>query len=236
MSIPKSKMLSVSKSILAHASMKRDTSHLNNQQSQVVNVNVNPQPCPARTTEPPVTQSTVKEQSPTATKSTYESSATKSTSRSSVPGTRCIDDIYIVDPSPVYSSLTTPTPQPEMRDVDTAYAELGELKSLLNNSESVSQALILIIDLIQSNPLMINKFIVPVESTFKELITVLTGANEVDVKYNDDVGCTIGKKYKLIEDVYVVKNSETLNIRYSFPEVLRLFDRFKISTKMIAID
>ena len=115
------------------------------------------------------------------------------------------------------------------------YAQLQDLHSMLNNYETVAQALILIIDLIQSNPLMINKLIVPTEDSFRELLMVLTGAEDVDFKYLDDVGCTLSsKKYRLVEEIFITKDTEPKSLKYAYPEVARLFDRFKISTKMVA--
>ena len=115
------------------------------------------------------------------------------------------------------------------------YAQLQDLHSMLNNYETVAEALILIIDLIQSNPLMINKLIVPTEDSFRELLMVLTGAEDVDFKYLDDVGCTLSsKKYRLVEEIFITKDTEPKSLKYAYPEVARLFDRFKISTKMVA--
>ena len=47
MTLPKSKMLSASKSIMAMASMKRDIQKLDQHQKQVINVNVNQTPEPS---------------------------------------------------------------------------------------------------------------------------------------------------------------------------------------------
>ena len=192
MSLPKSKMLSASKSIMAIASLKRDVQK--QQQKQVVNVNVQ---------QPPIT---VHYPAP------YE-----------------IDENITVVPA-------TPQPQPQppqqTRAADTK--TLDELHEMLNNSENVAKALIMIIDIMQSNPLIINKLIVPYKQPFIDLVQTLTGADDVDIQFNDDVGCFASNKYKVVDDVYIIKNGDTQSLKYGFPEVLRLFDRFNISTKMIA--
>ena len=192
MSLPKSKMLSASKSIMAIASLKRDVQR--QQQKQVVNVNVQ---------QPPIT---VHYPAP------YE-----------------IDENITVVP-------TTPQPQaqpqPQTRAADTQ--TLDELQEMLNNSENVAKALIMIIDIMQSNPLIVNKLIVPYKQPFVDLVQTLTGADDVDIQFCDDVGCFASNKYKVVDDVYVIKNGDTQSLKYGFPEVLRLFDRFNISTKMIA--
>ena len=219
MSIPHSKILnsrkastlSASKSIMAMAKLQSGINHnkFSNEQSQTVNINL----------QHPASQATV----------------TRGVSPGDVqyqPQTpyEIEEGITIVPPN-----MPPPTTEDTKRDIDTAYAELGELHRLLNNSENVAKALMLIIDLMMSNPLMINKLIVPTYESFRELICTLTCSDDVDIQYNEDVSCTASKKYHLIEDIYVVKAGETQSLKYTYPEVLRLFDRFKISSKMIAV-
>ena len=115
------------------------------------------------------------------------------------------------------------------------YEELDNLHAIVNNYETVAKALILIIELLQSNPLKLNKIIVPTEPAFKELILVLTGADDVEIRYSEDIACGISsKKYRVIEDIIVVHNQEPKSLKYSHPDILRLFDRFNISIRMIA--
>ena len=218
MSIPHSKILnsrkastlSASKSIMAMAKLQSGINHnkFSNEQSQTVNINL--QPTPQATVTRGVSPGDVQYQPQTP----YEIE----------------EGITIVPPN-----MPPPTTEDTKRDIDTAYAELGELHRLLNNSENVAKALMLIIDLMMSNPLMINKLIVPTYESFRELICTLTCSDDVDIQYNEDVSCTASKKYHLIEDIYVVKAGETQSLKYTYPEVLRLFDRFKISSKMIAV-
>ena len=131
--------------------------------------------------------------------------------------------------------------EPEQPDVTTDtttkdfYEELDNLHTIVNNYEAVAKALILIIELLQSNPLKLNKIIVPTEPAFKELITVLTGADDVEIRYSEDIACGISsKKYRVIEDIIVIKNQEPKSLKYSHPDIIRLFDRFNISIRMIA--
>jgi hypothetical protein len=227
MSIPHSKILnsrkagtlSASKSIMAMAKLQSGINHnkFSNEQSQTDNINLQ-QPTP---TQPTVTRDV---QYPTP----YEIEEGITVVPPTIPTQlRCGSDAPAATP--------TTTEEAKQRDIDTAYAELGELHRLLNNSENVAKALILIIDLMMSNPLMVNKLIVPTYESFRELICTLTCADDVDIQYNEDVSCTVSKKYHLIEDIYIVKAGETQSLKYTYPEVLRLFDRFKISSKMIAV-
>ena len=213
MSLPKSKMLSASKSIMAIASLKRDTQRTTQHQKQVVNINV----------QPPIQPTTVHYPAP------YEVE----------------EGITVVPPSVPPTVPQAPPQQPSQpveRKIDDSlnpYAEIGELQNVISNSETAVRALIMIIDIMQSNPLIINKLIVAYAEPFKELIKVLTNADDVDIQYVDDVGCFASSKYNLVEDIYVIKNVngdiQTQSLKYGYPDVLRLFDRFKISVKMIAV-
>ena len=139
----------------------------------------------------------------------------------------------------VVPATITTQPQPTETQPDTQtrdIKQIEELEALLNNSENVARGLIMIIDIMQSNPLIINKLIVSYEQPFRSLVQTLTNADDVDVQFVEDVGCFTSKKYKIIDDVYVIKAGETQSLKYGYPEVIRLFDRFNISTKMIACD
>ena len=227
MSIPHSKLLqktkakplSASKSIMAMASIQRDIrrSRLTNEQSQTVNINLS-HPTMTRDIQPQLTPQDVQYPTP------YEVSEGITV----VPPTTNIPQDTKSSTIPSSTQVSDPASDP--------YAELGELYKMLNNSENVAKALILIIDLIQSNPLLINKFIIPTYETFRELVCILTESDDVDIQFSDDVGCTVSKKYNVVEDIYVIKDGETQSLRYTYPEVLRLFDRFKISCKFIAVE
>jgi hypothetical protein len=208
MSLPKSKVLSASKAIMsiAAAAKYRSDENVKAIQKQTVNINVNHSPAPA--------------QAPTPAQ-------------------------IITTPAPTPAPPPTPVqePQPEIieRDIilepaqaQSHEADLEHLYSMLNNYETVAKALIMIIDLIESNPLIVNKIIVPTEASFKELVIVLTGAEDVEIRYVEDIGCTaFSKKYRFVEEIIVVKDAEAKAMKYSYPDVTRLFDRFNISTKMI---
>jgi hypothetical protein len=168
-----------------------------------------------------------------------------------IPDTIPISDPGILNPSangvcpmfpsvaPVAERSVSIEPETPVQNSTNNHATTNEdlinLYNILNNYETVAKALILIIDLIQSNPLKINKYIVPTEKTFRELICVLTNAEDVDIKRIEEVGCTLSsKKYDLIDDIFVITDGDPKSLKYGYPEVARLFDRFGISIKMIA--
>ena len=219
MSIPKSKMLSASRAIMAIANKTRESREISHKsiQNQTVNINLRGSTMPVQRSEIP----------------------------SAVAAYPSIPDPIDVQPAigdPTFPSVAPGSLGPVVQERSIAEPEtpvrndeLSSLYNMVNNYETVAQALILIIDLIQSNPLMINKYIVPNESTFRDLICVLTNADDVDIKRVEDVGCTLSsKKYDLIDDIFVIKDGDPKSLKYGYPEVSRLFDRFNISLKMIS--
>ena len=235
MSIPKSKMITASRAIMAIAAKGRyhTDESVKAIQNQTVNVNVQQQPPP-----PPAPVS------PAAIINT----ASRPSSAPAPSAPEIIERDIQLDleepetPTPATYGITTPAPAPAPVTVSTVpepetdyYEELETLHAMVSNYETVSKALILIIELYMSNPLVINKIIVPTEDVFSELIKVLTGADDIEVRYTEEVGCTLGsKKYKLVEDIIVIKNTEPKSLKYSHPDVIRLFDRFNISVKMLS--
>ena len=216
MSVPKSKMLSASRAIMAIANKTRESREITHKSIQNQTVNINLQ----RTENPSVlttNYSTIPEIQPLVQTKTETTAAPVS-----APITRSV-------------SISEPEAVQTANNNSVSYTdELNSLYNMVNNYETVAQALILIIDIMQSNPLMINKFIVPKESYFRDLICVLTNAEDVDIKRVEEVGCTLSsKKYDLIDDIFVIKDGEPKNLKYAYPEVARLFDRFNISIKMI---
>ena len=221
MSIPKSKMISASKAIMALAAKGkyyRDES-CRAIQNQTVTVNVQQQPTAASviTNTNPHTPSPSSFQAPAGQEPTAPASSPA-----------------FEEPIPVVERDIVLEPEEEPT-APGFYEELDNLHAIVNNYETVAKALILIIELLQSNPLKLNKIIVPTEPAFKELILVLTHADDVEIRYSEDIACGISsRKYRVIEDIIVVHNQEPKSLKYSHPDIIRLFDRFNISIRMIA--
>ena len=222
MSIPKSKMLSASRAIMAIANKTRESREITHKsiQNQTVNINLqrseNSGFSVPRAAESP-SYPPIPDVQETPTYQPFPSVA---------PGA--------IGPVVQERSVSL-EPETPVQSPNNNYAnELNSLYNLVNNYETVAQALILIIDLIQSNPLIINKYIVPNENTFRDLICILTNADDVDIKRVEDVGCTLSsKKYDLIDDIFVISDGDPKSLKYGYPEVARLFDRFNISLKMV---
>ena len=212
MSIPKSKMISASKAIMALAA--KGKYQLDEScraiQNQTVTVNV--------------------QQHPTITTTATPASMITNTNPHTPQPQPAATEPVVVERDVVLEP--TADEEPATKDF---YEELDSLHAIVNNYETVAKALILIIELLQSNPLKLNKIIVPTEPAFRELILVLTQADDVEIRYSEDIACGISsKKYRVIEDIIVVHNQEPKSLKYSHPDIIRLFDRFNISIRMIA--
>ena len=221
MSIPKSKMLSASRAIMAIANRSRETREISNKtvQNQTVNITL-PRSgdfSPSAAMRP----ETAAIQQPLPLLS-YPPIST-------LPEVPTAQEFQSVMPTPVEQKVQ------ETQQNTATNEDLINLYNMLNNYETVAKALILIIDLIQSNPLIVNKYIVPRARAFRNLICVLTNAEDVDIKCVEDVGCALSsKKYYLIDDIFVITDGDPKSLKYGYPEVARVFDRFNISLKMIA--
>ena len=227
MSIPKSKMISASKAIMALAAKGKYQMDESCRaiQNQTVTVNVQQHPATTVTTSTPasvITNTNPHTPAATITPSSFQPAGQEPVNEEPI---NVVERDIVLEPEEPVSDIAT-------KDF---YEELDNLHAIVNNYETVAKALILIIELLQSNPLKLNKIIVPTEPAFKELILVLTGADDVEIRYSEDIACGISsKKYRVIEDIIVVHNQEPKSLKYSHPDIIRLFDRFNISLKMIA--
>ena len=121
------------------------------------------------------------------------------------------------------------------RSIESAKNDLEEMQAIINDKDHLIEALALIIDLYQNNPLIVNKFIIPNEEELMRLLFLLTGAEQIEIiKYDPDVTC-LGKvsKFIRIQKIMIKKNDNTYNFKYSFPNVIQLLDNRNISWKYI---
>ena len=125
--------------------------------------------------------------------------------------------------------------------IDTAKDTLNQkdrssaaLCAIIKNKDMLIQALVLSLDIIQNNPLIINKYVIADEHELALLIKYLTDAEEVDIIKNDhECSCSVSKKYDIINRIMIKKNGEIYNLKYSYLDVNQyLYDR-KFSTKFI---
>ncbi len=208
MSVPKSKILSVSRGILGLNEMKIGSGKTT--QNVVLNIN-------------------------TATKT-----------RKAVIDNEEQNDIVIVEPTP------TPATEPDIKPVvnvnyDNPYItreiateediknDYEQLLKVVKTKESITQALSIMLNLVENNPLIINKYIISPKDILTNLILLLTEADKVDILLSiDDVGCNCSpsNKYAVIDKIYITKDGSTSILKYGFAETLQILENHRISTKL----
>lgn len=132
-----------------------------------------------------------------------------------------------------YENLKTGVPKLDQDGTFTAESRINELTTQIQDQEKVVQALSLIIELLESNPLIINKYVIAKAETLEELITLLTGADSVEILTSDiECGCNPSKAVAPVERIYVTKGGDIKQLKYDFPEALRMLETHRISTKL----
>ena len=121
-----------------------------------------------------------------------------------------------------------------IEDIRNTYKQLNET---IKEKENITKALSIMLNLIENNPLIINKIIIAPADVLTELIKLLTSSDEV--KFNlylidEDVGCTCGiNKYIAIDKIYVIKNGETKILKYDYPDAIQILDQHRISYRLV---
>lgn len=151
-------------------------------------------------------------------------------------------DIEELEKQPVdyVQSRTVKPPQSDNvdikeRSIESAFKDLDEMNDIVKDKNCLIQALALIIDLYESNPLIVNRCIVAEEETLIKLLMLLTDANEVEIVKKDfEVGCLCkAPQFMFVDKIIIHKHDEIFNLKYSFPNVVRLLDNRHISYKIV---
>ena len=190
MSLPPSKILKASKSLIAAASFK------NNSPQQSVNIVVN--------SSSPDLLKEQKDKEPKEIKVAYGD-----------------------DENNPYKDLQT-------RDLEAAQNTVDDINKLMTEKDNMIKALAIIIDLFQSNPLIVNKFVVANIETLTELLRLLSGANSVNIELSDVECSCVSSSYATVKRIYLNINDEVYTIEMA-PSILQFMERYKISLTMVQI-
>ena len=131
----------------------------------------------------------------------------------------------------VNAPSTQPPPDGELiaRDVTLTEPvdEVAELKRQI-------EVLKLIIEIQQSNPLIVNKYIIADDEVLERMISLLCNAESVQIDAEDvGAGCMTKHVYRKVESIYVTVGGKTLNLKYDFPAVMKTLKDLHISTKFV---
>jgi hypothetical protein len=111
---------------------------------------------------------------------------------------------------------------------------IDEYKMILEQKDKQMEALGLIIEIIKSNPLIVNKYIIAKHQYLNELIRLLTNSTSVEFIEKDiDPGCLCDCSNLLyIDKIFVRKNNEIYNLKYHFDYVIKILEEHRISYKI----
>ena len=244
MTVPKSKVLSVSKGLMALADVK--TGCPQSQTSQTVTVNITPGHATNQSVKLQQTDNLKARSLPPPRHPVIDGKVDPDITI--VPSVKDVQDNTkedesvkvsygeaqneAADESNPYANLC----ERDLATVEDATQDIQQLQALLKSKEDMALALTLMLNLVENNPLIVNKYIVAPEDVLCELIKLLTSASSVTIKnlIDEDVGCKCGAvKYQVIDKIYVEKDGDTHILKYSFPDATKLLDEHRISTKLV---
>ena len=129
--------------------------------------------------------------------------------------------------NPVITNVVNaPSTQPPP-DIAEPVDEVAELKRQI-------EVLKLIIEIQQSNPLIVNKYIIADDEVLERMISLLCNAEAVQIDAEDlGSGCMTKHVYRKVESIYVTVGGKTLNLKYDFPAVMKTLKDLHISTKFV---
>ena len=130
--------------------------------------------------------------------------------------------------SGIIAEQVAPTISPEVAmNVVSAGDEVADLKRQI-------EVLKIIIEIQQSNPMVVNKYIIADDELLERMIMLLANAEAVQIDAEDvGTGCITRHVYRKIESIYVTVGGETKNLKYDFPSVMKTLKDLHISTKFV---
>ena len=212
MSVPKSKVLSVSKGLIGLNEMR--TGCPTNHQNVVVNVHNDLNSTP------------------------------KSVRKAIVDGEE-LSDVVIVEPSNINEDVkqtakikceSSNVKTREIASEEDIKADYEQLLKLVKTKDAITQALSIMLNLVEHNPLIVNKYIISPKDILINLIQLLTEADKVEIIMaveDIECGCSSSSKnnYSVIDKIYVNKDGNTSILKYGFAECLQVLETHRISTK-----
>lgn len=104
----------------------------------------------------------------------------------------------------------------------------------IEEQTNVIKALSLIIEIIQNNPLIVNKYIVATEEDLKQLIGLLVGMKDgVSIDLEDiECGCST-PKFRVIKRIWMIDAEGNQYSISQYPVIMKLFDTYRISLNLV---
>ena len=122
-------------------------------------------------------------------------------------------------------------------DVSVQYDKSDSIKALeesLKALQNECDVLKLIIDMWKNNPLIYQGYIIADDTTLMKFVQLLTSADDVQIDAEDvGEGCISKKTYRKVHAIYVIKDGQTKNLKYDYPQVMKSLREYSISTKLV---
>jgi hypothetical protein len=135
------------------------------------------------------------------------------------------------------TNINVSTANSSTENISTTNSTIEHSKSVDVEKEQLLreiQVYKLIIDIMHSNPLVVNKYIIADDELLIEIIRLLCNASDVQLDADDlGSGCLSKNNYRKVNSIYVVVNGETLNLKYDFPAVMKTLKDLHISVKYV---
>ena len=110
----------------------------------------------------------------------------------------------------------------------------SEASSALKALQNECDVLKLIIDMWKNNPLIYQGYIIADDTTLMKFVQLLTSADDVQIDADDlGEGCMTRKTYRKVHAIYVIKDGQTKNLKYDYPQVMKSLREYSISTKLV---
>ena len=110
-----------------------------------------------------------------------------------------------------------------------------DFNAVIKSKDNTIRAYSLLLEIVENNPLIINKQVIAEIDALSHLILFLTEADTVDIQVSSDIECScVGSaKFVAVEKIFITKNNETLNFKYNYADANKVLSEHHISTKFV---
>ena len=135
-------------------------------------------------------------------------------------------------------SVRSPSDIQEHKDNDEVHyppvePNVQELQQSLAQAQNSIEALKIIITMFKENPFYVNHLLLVDDDKLATLIKLLTNADEVSIDAEDlGSGCS-AKNYRKVNAIYIIKDGNTKNLKYDFPDITKLLKELGINVKVV---
>ena len=114
------------------------------------------------------------------------------------------------------------------------YPELNDDYEKICSLTRENEVLKIIIQIMQSNPLIVNKCIIADDEALSRIIKLLCNADDVQINAEDiGKGCISKVSYRKVHSIYVITNGATKNLKYDYSGTMHYLQSLGISTKFV---